>query len=110
MYDSRFVLYKLYIRVLTVGQEYVGLWGGIFGWFLGKFIEDKFREVLFFLVFLYYEEFLGQRCFIVIKILEGIYYVLYLNGLVMFIVNVDEFVVDLFFWDVGVDLFFVSVK
>ncbi|KAH9618744.1 hypothetical protein KSS87_020604 [Heliosperma pusillum] len=110
MHDSRFALYKLPVKVPTVGQEYAGLWGGTFGWPPGKPTEDKPGKALFFLVLSYYEESPGQRLLIATKILEGTHYVLHPNGSAMFIVNVAEPSTESFPWNSGEDSTAVGVK
>ncbi|XP_021772574.1 F-box protein At5g39450-like [Chenopodium quinoa] len=110
MHDSRFALYKLPIRVPTVGQEYAGLWGGTFGWPPGKPTDDKPGKALFFLVLSYYEESPGQKLLIATKILEGTHYVLHPNGSAMFIVNVNEPSDEPFPWDSGADALPLTVK
>ncbi|CAO2832435.1 unnamed protein product [Amaranthus hypochondriacus] len=110
MHNNRFALYKLPIRVPTVGQDFAGLWGGTFGWPPGKPTEDKPGKALFFLVLSYCEESPGQKLLIATKILEGTHYVLHPNGSAMFIVKVNEPSVEPFPWDSGADSAPVAVK
>lgn len=109
MHDSRFALYKLPIIEPTTGQEYCGLWGGIFGWPPGKPSEDKPGKALFFLL-LSYEKSQGQSLLIATKILEGTHYVLHPNGSAMFIVNIDEPSTDTFPWETNVDSQLLEIK
>lgn len=109
MHDSRFALYKLPIREPKPAHEFVGLWGGTFGWPPGMPSDEKPGKALYFL-FLSYEESQGQRLLIATKILEGTHYVLHPNGSAMFIVNVDEPSSDPFPWDADGDSVPLDVK
>lgn len=89
MHDNRFALYKIPVQKQSEGREHAGLWGGTFGWPLGRPTQEKLGVPLFFLLLSYDENEEGLHL-IATKILEGTHYVLHPNGSAMFTAKINE--------------------